>query len=176
MHASTHARARVPAHTQPLFAGLPAAAPPRPGCSSRVSMCCYLFHSGAIQGSDSSGRVPAPRPHAQPQSHCDRHSLLPAPPALCRGGGTRTQGCTRLRRCCLALGDVGDPWDDPPGTWSLLCFTLQRFMGLLGCLEPGHLGPLFAGGVLTSGLHPSLIHISPPKRGPPGPSGIWGCS
>lgn len=128
VHASTHTHARVPAHTQPLFAGLPAAAPPRPGCSSRVSMCCYLFHSGAIQGSDSSGRVPAPRPHAQPQSHCDRHSLLPAPPALC--GGDTHRAAPGSDAVVWPLGML-----ETPGTthWGLGPCSVSLSRGLWGC-------------------------------------------
>lgn len=150
---------------------------PLPGRAAAPAFPCAVIYFTVVlfkgvthlAGSQLPGPVPSPSPTATGTASFPH----PLPFA---GAGGHTQGCTRLRRCCLALGDVGDPWDNPPGTWSLLCFTLQRFMGLLGCLEPGHLGPLFAGGVLTSGLHPSLIHISPPKRGPPGPSGIWGCS
>lgn len=145
VHASTHTHARVPAHTQPLFAGLPAAAPPRPGCSSRVSMCCYLFHSGAIQGSDSSGRVPAPRPHAQPQSHCDRHSLLPAPPALC-GGGTHIG----LHRAPMLLSGPWGCWrplgqpigDSVPALFHSL--EVYGAAGVSGARTPG--SPLCWGG------------------------------
>lgn len=110
--------------------------------SSHLSMCCYLSHSGAIQGSDSPGWVPAPQ--SPPHNSCSllgRHGVAP-------GSGPWEHG-----RC------LGQPIADlfpalPP----------SRFMGQLTVWSQDTWVPPYCR-ALKSSLHPSLIPTSCPEHG-----------
>lgn len=146
---------QLPRRTLPPFPG-PAAAlmhaetrVHRPCSSSHLSMCCYLSHSGAIQGSDSSGWVPAPRqaqsPPHNPCSLLGGHGAAP-------GSGPREHG-RPLRQPTADLFPALSP---------------LRFMGLLSIWSQ-NTWVLPCCRALKLSLRPSLIPMSPPEHGLQGP-------